>query len=128
MMQNPVLKKVFKLSGIVLATLIVLIAIAGGLIYYFFFSMAHLPEGELMKKSTSPNNEYTVEFYKSDGGATTSFSVRGELLEKGEKDGKNIYWDYKVDDAKVKWETNKIININGHKLDVTEDIYDYRKN
>ena len=51
--------------------------------------MGRLPEGEYIAEATSPTGQYTVKAYVTNGGATTSYAVRGELnfkqKEKAEK-------------------------------------------
>lgn len=72
---------------------------------------------ELLKTSHSPGQNYTIEFYLTNGGATTSFGVIGKL------DGplgfeKVIYDDYRIDHAKIEWVNNHTISINNHVLDL----------
>ncbi|MGF9859556.1 DUF5412 family protein [Priestia endophytica] len=72
---------------------------------------------ELFKTTRSPNNNYKIEFYLTNGGATTSFGVLGKL------DGplwfeKTVYDDYRMDHADVKWINNHTFSINNHILDL----------
>ncbi|MBS4537540.1 hypothetical protein GOQ27_03645 [Clostridium sp. D2Q-11] len=41
--------------------------------------MSRLPKGELITQETSLNSTYTIKAYKSDGGATISYAILGEL-------------------------------------------------
>ncbi|NIL30162.1 DUF5412 family protein, partial [Bacillus thuringiensis] len=62
--------------------LIILFCIAGLFVYglyWAFFSMDRLPTGEKIAEKQSPDGTYTFKAYVTNGGATTSFAVRGEL-------------------------------------------------
>lgn len=109
------------------SSLILVVGLIGYIVYYFFFSMGHLPEGELLDKTTSPDQIYTIHFYKVNGGATTDFSIRGELLNNRTKDTENIYWEYRADKVDASWTDSHTVIINGHTLDVRKDKYDWRR-
>jgi hypothetical protein len=110
-----------------LVFIIINIAFIIGIFYYFFFSMHHLPEGEFIKQTISPNSTYTIKFYRINGGATTAYAVRGELSNNFNHKKWNIYWDYKIDDANVVWLDDSTVIINGHRINVKKDTYDWRK-
>ena len=55
------------------------IALAGYAIYWAFYDMSRLPTGELISEVQSPGGTYTLKSYRTDGGATTSYAIRGEL-------------------------------------------------
>ena len=117
-----------KVLGILLAGLAGIILILILVINHFFFSMANLPEGELLTESESPNGEYTVRAYVSMSGATVADAVRGEVVYHQKKDKKkNIYWNYRESTAEIDWIDEHTISINGVKLDVRKDVYDFRK-
>lgn len=101
------------------------LAIGLTLVWNFFFSMAALPEGELAVSSVSPGGGYTVNLYLCGGNATTSDSVRGEVVSEGKP--RNLYWQYKEHRCDILWESETIVNINGVRLDVRTDSYDWRK-
>ncbi|MES9775232.1 DUF5412 family protein, partial [Priestia megaterium] len=42
----------------------------------------------------SPNNTYKVEIYRANGGANTSYTLRGEVSNNKNKESKNIYSGY----------------------------------
>ncbi|GIM46373.1 hypothetical protein DNHGIG_19220 [Collibacillus ludicampi] len=86
-----------------------------------------MPEGEFFKQAISPNKTYTINFYKINGGATTDFSIRGELLNNKTQEKKNIYWEYGTDHVKASWIDDHTVVINSHKLDVRKDTYDWRR-
>ncbi|RLQ93699.1 hypothetical protein D9X91_16885 [Falsibacillus albus] len=72
---------------------------------------------DLFKTTVSPDDNYKIEFYLTNGGATTSFGVIGKL------DGpfwfkKTIYHAYPMDHVKVKWVDNHTVWINNHILDL----------
>lgn len=97
-------------------------------VYWAFFDMERLPEGEYIGEVTSPDGRYTVKAYVTNGGATTSFAVRGELnFNQDKRKSKNINWQYKIETASIKWLDNDTVIINNVELDVPNDKYDYRR-
>jgi len=82
-----------------------------GILLNFFISET------LFKTTSSPNGNYEIEFYLTNGGATTAFGVIGKL------DGplwfeKTIYDDYRMDHANVEWIDDHTVLINNHRLDL----------
>jgi hypothetical protein len=96
-------------------------------IYWAFYDMGRLPTGDFLTEETSPDGKYTLKAYVTNGGATVSYSVRGELVfnERNNKT-KNIYWNYRENTANITWNDNDTVIINGHKLDVPNDKFDFR--
>jgi hypothetical protein len=43
--------------------------------------MYKLPEGEYLNSTTSPNSNYTINFYLCNGGATTDYAIRGNFYQ-----------------------------------------------
>lgn len=98
------------------------------LIYWLFFDINRIPKGELIDQFDSPSGEYSIRVYLINGGATTSFAIRGELIYNQEnKKSKNIYWNYKEETAIVKWLDDHTVDINGHELDVRVQTFDWRR-
>lgn len=96
-------------------------------VYNIFFNMGHIPKGEFISEMQSPSREYTIKVYLIESSLSAS-AVRGELnYNKIKKEPRNIYWDYKQYSANVEWIDNENITINGHKLNVLHDSYDWRK-
>ncbi|AZB41500.1 hypothetical protein CEF21_03865 [Bacillus sp. FJAT-42376] len=96
-------------------------------VYWAFFDMSRLPKGELIEEAQSPDGTYTLKAYVSDGGATTSYAVRGELnFNKGNRKPKNIYWNYREETASMKWIDSDTVQINGRILNVPYETYDFR--
>lgn len=91
------------------------------------YSMEKLPKGELLNTYPSPNEEHQINIYLCDGGATTDWSIRGELVECQTQISKNIYWCYHEKDADVQWVDNETVMINGRSLNIHSDVYDWRK-
>lgn len=89
--------------------------------------MNRLPTGEYLTEETSPDGKYTLKAYLANGGATTSYTVRGELVfnEKNQKT-KNIYWNNQENDAIIQWSNDDTVVINGHSLKVPKDRFDFR--
>lgn len=91
--------------------------------------MNNLPKGKLISEGKSPDGTYTVKAYLSDGGATVDYSILGELnYNKINKKPKNIYWNYHEEEAVIKWINNDTVVINGHKLNVLNEVFDWRRN
>lgn len=90
--------------------------------------MDRLPTGGKIAEKQSPDGTYTFKAYVTNGGATTSFAVRGELVFNHRKyfKTKNVYWNYQEDTAKIVWKDNDTVIINGHTLNVPEESYDFR--
>ena len=103
------------------------IALIGYGVYSFFFDMNSLPTGEYLIEETSPDGKYTLKAYVTNGGATTSYAVRGELIfNESNKKTKNIYWNNREDTATITWTDDDTVEINGHLLDVPNDTFDFR--
>lgn len=125
--KDPKKKKINSvLKGFMIASLIIAAALGYG-IHWAFFDMGRLPEGEFLTEETSPDGKYTLKAYVTNGGATTSYTVRGELVfnDKNNKT-KNIYWNYREETADIIWKDEDAVLINGHKLDVPGDKFDFR--
>ena len=91
-----------------------------------FRDMDHLPEGELITSSDSSNRDYTINAYLCSGNATTDFSVRCSVKNNKEDTERNIYWQYHEEEAEITWIDDITVEINGIKLNVETDTYDYR--
>ncbi|MZP43783.1 hypothetical protein GTO89_12085 [Heliobacterium gestii] len=97
-------------------------------IYWLAYDMDRLPEGEYLTEATSPAGTYTVKAYRTNGGATTAFAIRGELVfNKQKRDPQNIYWNYREDQAEINWLDDDRVVINGHELHVPHDRFDFRR-
>lgn len=103
------------------------IALVGYGIYWAFFDMNRLSTGEFLTEETSPDGKYTLKAYVTNGGATTSYSIRGELVsnERNNKT-KNIYWNYREVSADITWTDDDTVVVNGHILDVPHEKFDFR--
>ncbi|BCS81621.1 DUF5412 family protein [Anaerocellum diazotrophicum] len=110
-----------------LMTILMLILLFTLFVCWRFFDMNMLPHGEFLKESLSPDGKYKIKFYLINGGATTAYGVRGELCYKSGLKIRNIYWDYPEDRADVRWINNHVVIINGHRLDIFKDSFDWRK-
>ncbi|MGG2027223.1 DUF5412 family protein [Gottfriedia sp. S16(2024)] len=115
--------------GLIIILLPVLIWISYH-IYMTFFApptLSYIPKGKLIEQIKSPNQDYTLKAYVSSGGATTDYAIRGELIfNKKDIKPKNIYWNYHEEKANIKWIKNNTVIINGHKLIVPNQTYDFR--
>ena len=95
-------------------------------VYWIFFDWSRFKD-ELINQSTSPDATYTVNAYLSNGGATVSYSVLGELVfNKENKRPKKIYWQYREENATIEWLDDSTVMINNVKLSLPAETYDYR--
>ncbi|MFS0881284.1 DUF5412 family protein [Metabacillus niabensis] len=103
-----------KIKRFMIISLLLIAVLCYG-VYWAFFDLNRLPTGEFLTEETSPDGKYTLRAYVTNGGTTTSFAVRGELVlhEENEKI-KNVYWNYKEDTAKIAWLDKDTVVINGH--------------
>ena len=115
------------LFGIVvwLAVIITAVNTVGFVYDSFFFNMEQLPTGNYVSKSTSANRRYTLSLYKVKN--SLGEAVRGELTDNKTGEIKNVYWETGEPGHSAKWLNNELININGHVVDITKDIYDSRR-
>ncbi|MEH7253776.1 DUF5412 domain-containing protein [Neobacillus niacini] len=95
-------------------------------VYWGFSDWSRLKD-ELINQSTSPNGTYTINAYLSNGGATVSYAVLGELVfNKENKRSKKIYWQYREENAKIEWIDDNTVIINNVQLKLPNETYDYR--
>lgn len=107
---------------------LLLVGLVGYGVYWAFFDMNRLPTGEYLTEETSADGKYTVKAYVTNGGATTAYAVRGELIfNNSNKKPKTIYWNDREEAANISWKDNDTIEINGHSLDVPNDKFDFRR-
>ncbi|MBD8069709.1 DUF5412 domain-containing protein [Bacillus sp. PS06] len=96
-------------------------------VYWAFFDMSRLPTGEYLTEESSPDGTYTLKAFVTNGGATTSYAIRGELLFNNQPGKtKNIYWNNGEDTVSIEWVDNDTVIINGHSLHVPTDKFDFR--
>jgi len=75
--------------------------------------MNGLPKGELIKEVESPNGTYILKAYLNNGRATVADAIRGELVFKNQnRKAKNIYWNYREEEATIIWIDENTVNIN----------------
>ncbi|MBM7095234.1 hypothetical protein JSY36_05645 [Bacillus sp. H-16] len=102
--------KVRNWTTVTLSSLLCIVLFLGVLRFLFISE-------ELMKTEHSPDEKYTINFYLTNGGATTAFGVIGK------NDGplwfnKTIYNEYRMDKADVEWLDDHTVTINGRTLDL----------
>lgn len=81
--------------------------------------LVSLGANEHIKTVSSPDNSYTIEFFRWDAGAAGTFGVRGEL------NGplwfkKRIYYGKRIENVNVEWKSNNEVSINNHVLKLNE--------
>ncbi len=80
----------------------------------------------MLNKVDSPDGKYTISVYLNNGGATTDYAVLCSVRKNQIEKEKNIYWNYYCTEAKIEWNYEDSVTINGIELNVTDDTYDYR--
>jgi hypothetical protein len=116
-------KKIIAISSV---STIIIISLFSYAVYLGFFDINTLPKDKFIKEVTSPDREYSIKAYVSETSLSAP-AVRGELnYLKENKKPKNIYWNYREDDANIEWIDSVTIIINGHKLNVLYDKFDWR--
>ncbi|GAA0182021.1 hypothetical protein SH2C18_44670 [Clostridium sediminicola] len=107
--------------------LIIVLALLSYGVYWAFYHMGRLPKGEFITEVQSPDGKYTIKAYVSEG-TLSAPAVRAELnYNEKIKKSKNIYWNYREDHANIEWIDNVTVIINNHKLNVIQDIFDWRR-
>lgn len=108
---------------------LVIITFSVYFVFWAFYDMERLPKGELLLQVHSPSETYSIKAYRTNGGATTAYAIRGELnFNNSRKKPKNIYWNYREDQAVIEWVDEDTVIINGIELDVPNEKFDFRRN
>lgn len=110
---------------IILPLLLVVLSVIYA-VNWAFFDIQRLDGQKLMKEVSSADGNYTVSAYLNDGGATTGYAVLCSVRNNKTNKEKNIYWNYHCTGAKVEWNSEDTVTINGIELNVNKDTYDYR--
>lgn len=92
----------------------------------FFYSMDMLPEGRLLETYRSPDHLYQLNLYLVNSHSTVAPAIRGELVVLKSGKARNIYWDYRVEQAEIKWKLPNEVEINGHLISLPRGHYDFR--
>ena len=115
-------KRVFRCIIVIIAAALLLY----GLFFYFFRSMSRLPEGEYLYSSNNPTGEYRVNVYLCYSNLSAD-AVRAETENTDNGKRRNIYWCYRKSSAEIEWTGDYEAVINGEKLNILKESYDWRK-
>ena len=115
-------KRVFRCIIVIIAAALLLY----GLFFYFFRSMSRLPEGEYLYSSNNPTGEYRVNVYLCYSSLSAD-AVRAETENTDNGKQRNIYWCYRKSSAEIEWTGDYEAVINGEKLNILKESYDWRK-
>lgn len=112
------------------ATIAITLLLAGfAYVVYDFLTAADtidgVPVGDLVYEENSPDGVFTVEFYRTSGGATTGFAMLGVMERKETGERARIFWEYPCETVTVNWDDAHIF-INDIKLKKMIDVYDVR--
>lgn len=113
---------------IIALVLILSISILGYGIYWAFYDIQRIEGEKIIHEVPSPNGTYTVTAYLNNGGATTGYAVLCSVKANGQNKERNIYWQYRCEEADIVWVDEHTVQINGVELNVRKDTYDYRHN
>lgn len=118
---------------IALAILVIFILVVFLVTHSAFLSMDRLPKGEFLHESTSPQGTYTVKLYETNP-ALSAGGTRGELVNNKTGRKRNIYWEYNrnlpetgIVGERIIWEDDDTVIINGRRLNLPNDKYDWRR-
>ncbi|WML46734.1 DUF5412 family protein [Neobacillus sp. PS3-34] len=121
------MKKTLLIFGVILIPIILIILLVCLYRYYAYYPLQKInPKGEeLAAHSISPNRQYDVKVYRSSGGATVSWTLRGVVHNNKNDKTRIIYWN-EGEKAQINWVNNTTVIINGKKINVIKGSYDYR--
>lgn len=126
-LKAPKKRKMNRFMMGILMTSVIILAAGIYVVNWAFFDMGRLPAGEYLTEEISPDGRFTLKAYVTNGGATTSYAIRGELVfNKEEKKKRNIYWNCREETANISWTDNNTVVINGHSLKVPDEKFDFR--
>ena len=117
------MKNTLLIVGIVV---LLIIALLGYAYHWAFYDIQRLEGQEVIQEVSSPNGTYTVTAYLTNGGATTAYGVLCSVKNNSTGKEKNIYWQYRCENADIIWLDEQTVQINGVKLNIKKDTYDYR--
>ncbi len=109
-----------------LLVLLLLVGILGYAFYWAFYDIQRIKGVEMLATAIAPDGQHIVTTYLTNGGATTSYGVIGEVRNNNTGKSWNIYWQYRCWEAEVDWIDNETVVINGVKLNIHHDKYDFR--
>ena len=118
------MKKRLLMTG--LAILLIVLMLGFGILW-FFYDIQHIEGQEIIKEVPSPKGTYTVTAYLNNGGATVDYAVLCSVKANDKTRVKNIYWQYRCEQADIVWLDEQTVQINGIELNVEKDIYDFRR-
>ncbi len=119
--------KRFKTIVAVAALMVMLFNLAYFCVDSFFYDINDVPPGKFLFSSMSPGGKYTLKLYLVDAGQTLGKGIRGELVDIDTGDAKNVYWVVGEDNALVGWASDTVVSVNGHTVDVSKYVYDWRR-
>ena len=90
--------------------------------------MTSLPQGDFICESTSPKGTFTINLYETNP-ALSAGGQRGELIINETRKRCNIYWEYNrnIKGYEIIWEDDDTVIINGTRLNLPIDTYDWRR-
>ncbi len=113
--------KKYKKSIFILISVFILIGFA-----FQLSACSAFTSEEKILTSTSPDNTYTLEAYRVNGGATTDYSIKVYRID-NDSSKSLIYNKYHDYNAEIKWISNYTVSINDVTIDLSKnETYDWR--
>lgn len=117
------IKKIIKY--LILLLVIVIIAIV---YYQMEYNINNIPSGEFQEELISPNQQYALKSYIIDGGSSINGdATRVELIDYNTGKKYNIYYNYPEYNVEMKWINDKVVEINGKRLNVFKDTFYWKR-
>jgi Na+-transporting methylmalonyl-CoA/oxaloacetate decarboxylase gamma subunit len=114
------------LTRMIIESMLVTVLMAALVFYFLFFDISRMSGGKVISKVMSPNHKSTIVCYLHEA-ALSSDAVRCQLQRDTYGLSRNIYWDYPVFKADVRWTDDHNVIINGHQINIAFQTYDWRR-
>ncbi|KSU49625.1 hypothetical protein F8N00_16775 [Exiguobacterium sp. A1_3_1] len=120
------MRKKLKITGIIAGVSLSIYVVWTIYRLFFLVDINVVPKEEYISKSSSPDQAYTIRFYRANGGATVDYAMLG-IMENKDGEKRRMYWEYPCREIKeVKW-TKDTVTINGTKIKIWSQVYDFRE-
>ncbi|WP_035397781.1 DUF5412 family protein [Exiguobacterium sp. OS-77] len=120
------MRKKLKITGIIAGVSLSIYVVWTIYRLFFLVDINVVPKEEYISKSSSPDQAYTIRFYRANGGATVDYAMLG-IMENKDGEKRRMYWEYPCSEIKeVKW-TKDTVTINGTKIKIWSQVYDFRE-
>ena len=114
-----------------LITVLIILTILRLFTFRFYEDMYAVEVHELLRTIPSPNNKYELQVYVNHGNATAAELAVIDVISKDGSLNRRIFKGPMPDHGDVEtrlqviWESEDIVNICGHRIDVRKDVYNF---